>query len=138
DLHHGECAGATILKSLWDCFALFRKMIEPVTLRERYVPLTPVMLIREVFKQLTRQGTSGVSAISIPEIYMKRPYTAVNQKGKQVTKQRYVRIAAVVAIRLKEDEQADLDAVQTENVDDPATYKGAYLLISNRSLPDPH
>ncbi|MBU8711154.1 transposase [Brevibacillus parabrevis] len=110
--------------------ALFRKIIEPGTRRERYVPLTPVMLIREVFKELTRQATSGISSISIPGIYMKRPYITVNPKGKQVTKQRYVQVAAVVAMRLKEDELPESDSVQAELVE--ATYKGAYLLISNR------
>lgn len=112
--------------------ALFRKVIEPGTRRERYVPLTPVMLIREVFKELTRQAKSGLVSISIPGIYMKRPYTTVNRKGKQVTKQRYVLVAAVVAMRLKEDEQPGWDAVQAVHGEEPATYKGAYLLISNR------
>ncbi|WP_254611158.1 transposase [Paenibacillus sp. JMULE4] len=112
--------------------ALFRKVIEPGTRRERFVPLTPVMLIREVFKDLTRQATSGLSSISIPGIYMKRPYTTINRKGKQVTKQRFVPIAAVVAMRLKEDEQPDSNPVQTEEEESPATYRGAYLLISNR------
>ncbi|MFC3768600.1 transposase [Paenibacillus sp. GCM10012303] len=113
--------------------ALFRKIIEPGTRRERYVPLTPVMLIREVFKELTRQATSGLSSISIPGIYMKRSYITVNRKGKQVTKQRFVPVAAVVAMRLKEDELIkELDSIQAEQGEDPATYKGAYLLISNR------
>lgn len=112
--------------------ALFRKVIEPGTRRERFVPLTPVMLIREVFKDLTRQAASGLSSISIPDIYMKCPYTVINRKGRQVTKQRLVPIAAVVAIRLKEDEDPDSDFAQTEEVESPATYRGAYLLISNR------
>ncbi|WP_260982259.1 transposase [Paenibacillus sp. 32O-W] len=112
--------------------ALFRKVIEPGTRRERYVPLTPVMLIREVFKELTRQATSGLSSISIPGIYMKRPYITVNRSGKQVTKQRYVPVAAVVAMRLKEDELTEPDSIQAEQEEEPATYKGAYLLISNR------
>lgn len=112
--------------------ALFRKVIEPGTRRERYVPLNPIMLIREVFRELTRQATSGLCSISIPNIYMKRPYTVMNRKGRQVTKQRYVPIAAVVAIRLQEDEPSDSDVVQTEEGESPATYKGAYLLISNR------
>lgn len=79
--------------------ALFRKMLEPCTRRERYVRLTPILLIREVFKQLKCQKTSGLVSIAIPDIYMKQPYTVTNRKGKQVTKQRYVQIASVVAIR---------------------------------------
>ncbi|WP_019537633.1 transposase [Paenibacillus ginsengihumi] len=112
--------------------ALFRKVMEPGTRRERYVPLTPVMLIREVYKKLTRQTTSGLSSISIPDIYMKRSYTTVNRKGKQVTKHRYVPVAAVVAMRLKEDELTEPDSIQAQQEEALATYKGAYLLISNR------
>ncbi|AET57209.1 hypothetical protein ACWHAM_12590 [Paenibacillus terrae] len=51
-----------------------------------------------------------------------------NHKGKQVTKQRYVQIAAVAAVRLKEDAT---EPTQAED-EAPVTYRGAYLLISNR------
>src|SRR5690606_23610861 len=45
------------------------------------------------------------------------------------TKQRFMPIAAIVAQRLQEDKER----FPTENdLDDPATYKGAYLIISNR------
>jgi hypothetical protein len=113
--------------------ALFRKVIEPITLRERFVPLNPGMLISEVYPDLTHQASSGLVSIAIPQIYMKRPYQVINKKGKEVTKQRYVRIAAIVAMRLKEDEQpSDLDGIKNESDESPATYRGAYLLISNR------
>lgn len=113
--------------------ALFRKVIEPITHRERFVPLNPGMLIREVFKDLTRQASSGLVSIAVPQIYMKRPYQVTNKKGKEVTKQRYVRIAAIVAMRLKEDEQpSNLERIDNQLEELPATYKGAYLLISNR------
>jgi hypothetical protein len=112
--------------------ALFRKVIEGGTGRERFEPLTPVMLIREVFKALTHQAKSGLVSIAIPDIYMKRPCSVVNKKGKTVTKQQYVRIAAVVAMRLKEDEAPETDSTETETGEAPATFKGAYLLISNR------
>lgn len=113
--------------------ALFRKEIEPITLRERFVPLNPIMLIREVFKDLTRQASSGIVSIAIPNIYMKRPYQVTNRKGKEVTKQRYVRIAIIVAMRLKEDEKpTDSEATDSESAESPATYRGAYVLISNR------
>jgi hypothetical protein len=111
--------------------ALFRKVMEPGTNRERYVPLTPVMLIREVFGKLMRQAPSGLVAITIPGIYMKQPYTVTNRNGKRVVKQRFVPIAVVVATRLKEDAAADSETA-TANDEVPATYRGAYLLISNR------
>jgi hypothetical protein len=66
-----------------------------------------VFLESNQFDWVTCQKTSGLVSIAIPNIYMKQPYTVTNRKGKQVTKQRYVQIAAVAAMRsmrLKEDE----------------------------------
>jgi hypothetical protein len=111
--------------------ALFRKVMEPCTGRERYVPLSPVMLIREVFQSLVRQAPSGLVSIAISDIYMKQPYIVTTRKGKQVTKKRFVPVAAVVATRLKED-AADESEIAPTGDDDLATYKGAYLIISNR------
>lgn len=84
-----------------------------------------------VFIQLTSQASSGLVSIAIPDIYMKQPYFVTNKKGKQVKKQRYVKIATVVAMRLKEDEDPT-EEKSTEKEQPPATYKGANLLISNR------
>jgi hypothetical protein len=113
--------------------ALFRKVREPLTNRERFIPLTPAMLIREVFKELTNLAPSGLVSVAIPHIYMKRPYQVTNKKGKVVTKQRFVQIAAIAAIRLKEDEKlSGMEPVDNESDESPATYRGAYLLISNR------
>ncbi|WP_261304201.1 transposase [Paenibacillus andongensis] len=71
-----------------------------------------------------------MASIAIPDIYMKQPYTITNAKGKQVNKQKYVQIAAVMATHLKEDETSKIEL--NEDDETPATYKGAYLLISNR------
>jgi len=95
------------------------------------VPLTPVMLIREVFRDLTHQASSGLVSVAIPGIYMKQPYTVMNHRGKHFIKQRFVPVAAVVATRLKEDAAEDSETARTED-EATATYKGAYLLLSNR------
>lgn len=112
--------------------ALYQRVIEPGTRRERFVPITPIMLIKSVFKDLLKLGSSGLVCIAIPDIYMKLPHPTVNRKGKHVIKQKFIPVAAVVATRLKEDEEP----AATREIDDenntPATYKGAYLLISNR------
>lgn len=113
--------------------ALYRREIERVTGRERFVPVKPGQLIREVFLNLLRvsANTDGLCAISIPEIHMKLPFQVLGKRGKIVTKQKLVPIAAVVAMRLKEDiEKAENDIL--ENTEDAATYRGAYLIISNR------
>lgn len=94
--------------------ALYRRVIEPGTRRKRFVPITPVMLIKEVFKELLKLGTSGLVSMTIPNIYMKLPYTATNNKGKVVAKQRFTPIAAVVATRLKEDEETETVASATD------------------------
>lgn len=110
--------------------ALFRRVIEPGTRRERFVPVTPTILIKAVFKDLLKLGPSGLAGIAIPDIYMKLPCTVMGRNGKPVEKQRFVPVAAVVATRLKEDEEAD-SKPDDEN-ESPATYRGAYLIISNR------
>ncbi|MGG1632974.1 hypothetical protein [Paenibacillus sp. NRS-1760] len=52
------------------------------------------------------------------------------KKGQAISKDKRVPIAAVVTVRLKEDEES---SVGIEDYDySPATYKGAYLIISNR------
>ncbi|WP_240489077.1 transposase [Cohnella thermotolerans] len=111
--------------------ALFQRVIEPGTGRERFVPVTPIMLIKAVFKDLIKLGSSGLVGIAIPDIYMKLPYTVTNRNGKRVEKQRLVPIAAVVATRLKEDEETAHGKTDDDN-ESPATYRGAYLIISNR------
>ncbi|QUH27271.1 transposase [Serpentinicella alkaliphila] len=113
--------------------ALYRKEIENITGRERFIPVKPSMLIKEVFfKLLISSAKDKVSAISIPNIYIKLPYRLVGKQGKVVTKYRYTPIAkAVVATRLKEDTEMMKDEFE-KNKEVAATYRGAYLLISNR------
>mgnify|MGYP001388090595 FL=1 len=105
--------------------ALYRRVIEHG--RERFVPVSPRQLIKEAYKRLL--VGSALSAVALSDIYMKMPYETLGRKGQTVTKHRYVPIAAVAAIRLKEEEEA---VSEIDKNDDPATYKGAYLIISNR------
>ncbi len=109
--------------------ALYRKVNEPGR-RERYIPVSARQLIKEAYKSLMVKGTTGLTAISLADIYMKLPYPTTGRKGQPTVKQRLVPIAAVVAIRLKEDEETAAAAEDGE--DSLATYKGAYLIISNR------
>lgn len=106
--------------------ALYRKIQQPGR-RDRFVPVSPRQLIVESYKRLT--SGNGLSAVAIDGIYMKLPYETLGRKGQLVTKNRLVPIAAVAAIRMNEEE-TKADHASTE--EDPATYKGAYLLISNR------
>lgn len=114
--------------------ALYRKDIESWSGRERYVPISPLMLIKEVFSQLIAQGKSGIASVSVPNIYIKMPYETTNNKGKKVVKKRYMSIAVVVAIRLKEDEKEYEEKILSDDpaTEQPAKYRGAYLIISNR------
>nr|WP_311547877.1 transposase [Paenibacillus baekrokdamisoli] len=109
--------------------ALHRKITVPGR-RDRYVPVTARQLIQDTYKRLSTSSKKGIFAISVSDIYMKIPYLAEGRKGQLVTKQRFVPLAAVVAMRLKEDEES-VD-VKEDSPDEPATYKGAYLIISNR------
>lgn len=96
--------------------ALYRKITVPGR-RDRYVPVTARQLIQDAYKCLTTSG-KGLSAVAISDIYMKLPYPAEGRKGQPVMKQRFVPIAAVVAMRLKEDEE--IYEVREGAQDDPA------------------
>ena len=118
---------------------LFRRMVEPGTGRERFVPIRPKDLIREVYPRLMAQTHVDVASIACENIYMKMPQTTV-RRGEPCTKQKYTRIAAVVGKRMKpENDKATAEPNELLNPDDPVEtdevaveYKGAYLLISNR------
>lgn len=117
--------------------ALFRKETHPLTGRERFVPVNPRMLIQQVFPSLTQQGSSGLVGTSIPNMFMKMPVMVANRKGEQKKKQQYTAIGVVVAIRLKEDEELEQTQPEENDEDQPASYRGAYVLISNRvDVPD--
>lgn len=109
--------------------ALYRKVTEAGR-RDRYVPVSARQLIKEAYKSLLSQRTTGLTAIALPDIYMKIPYPTTGRKGQATTKDRLVPIAAIVAVRLKEEEESSVH--MEENEESPATYKGAYLIISNR------
>lgn len=109
--------------------ALFRQVKEPCR-PVRYVPVSARQLIKEAYKSLIAKRTSGLTAIALGDIYMKLPYPSTGRKGHPIVKHRYVPIAAVVAIRLKEDEETSV--MNEEGSDALATYKGAYLIMSNR------
>lgn len=119
---------------------LFRRMIEPGTGRERFVPLRPKDLIREVYPILMAQTNVDVASVACEGIYMKMPKASVNRRGEPCTKMKYTRIAAVVGKRIKsKDNKAATEPSELLNPNGPvetdevaAEYKGAYLLVSNR------
>ncbi|MCY0892590.1 MAG: transposase [Acidibacillus sp.] len=114
---------------------LFRRLIETGTGRVRFVPIQPKDLIHEVYPLLKTQTNVNVASVSCRDIYMQMPIEKLNRKGEIVTKMKYTPIAAVVGWRVKEESQT---TEQTgvlnpdESYEEPAEYKGAYLLISNR------
>lgn len=115
--------------------ALYKREIHPLTGQERFVPVNPAMLIKEAFPLLNQLGTVELAGISMPDMYMKMPYMVTNRKGEEKKKYRYTAIAAVVAMRLKEDEEGEQDLPEDNDEEKPATYRGAYVLISNRVGP---
>lgn len=119
---------------------LFRRMIEPGTGRERFVPIRPRDLIREVYPLLRTQGNVDVASVVCENIYIKMPKVSVNRRGEPCTKMKYTPVAAVVGKRMNsEDNKAATQPTELVNSHEPgeteelaAEYKGAYLLISNR------
>ncbi len=118
---------------------LFRRIIEPGTGRERFVPIRPRDLIREVYPMLMAQANVDVASVACQNIYLKMPKTSVNRRGEPCTKMKYTPIAAVVGRRMKSNDKSAADPNELVNPNEPvdtdevaAEYEGAYLLISNR------
>jgi hypothetical protein len=105
---------------------LFRKVYDPVLRKEHYIKLNPKQLLQEVYPKLRILGKGCV--LSIPDIYIKVPYQTLTRKGKPITRQQYLPIAAIASTFEK---KADEDILLPEE-ECPATFKDAYLLISNR------
>lgn len=111
--------------------ALYTLEIEAWSGRKRYIPVNTRMLIRRVYPQLLLQGTKGLVSMAIPNVYIKMPCETIGRKGRTVRKMRFVPISAVVALRLQES--VDDNTPEDDKTELPATYRGAYLLISNRA-----
>jgi hypothetical protein len=107
---------------------LWRKVYDPVLGKEVYTKLNPSYLLREVYPKLKfcRPG----QGLSLPDIYIKLPYETKTRKGKPITRQRY-ELIAVIAATYSEPATDDPGILSTEE-ETAATYKDAYLLISNR------
>ena len=106
---------------------LFRKIYDPVLGKEHYIKLNPKQLLREVYPRVRVLGRGSV--LSIPDIYIKVPYETLTRKGKPITRQRFLPIAAIAATYEKPAAESSVILPEEEC---PATFKDAYLLISNR------
>ena len=106
---------------------LFRKIYDHSLKKEKYVKLNPRELLREVYPKLRIMGNE--SWISITDIYIKIPDETVTKKGKPITRQQMVPIAAIAATYEKQASESDIFLPEAEL---PAIFKNAYLLISNR------
>lgn len=81
---------------------------------------------------MTYQSIIGNVLEAASHIYMKMLHFVMNSRGGQKKKYPYTAIAAVIAMRLKEDEEPEAIEPDDKNEDKPATYRCAYVLISNR------
>lgn len=106
---------------------LFQKVYDPVQQKEIYIKLNPKQLLREVYPRVRVLGRESV--LSIPDIYIRLPYETLTKKGKPITRQRLVPIAAIAATYEK---QATEGSVILPEEEIPAVFKDTYLLISNR------
>lgn len=102
---------------------LFRKTYDHRLGKKIFVKLNPQTLLREAYPKLRKDG----SAMSIADIYIKIPYETVTKKEKPITRQEMVPVAAIAATYTKQ--ASDIFLPEAES---PATFKDAYLLLSNR------
>ncbi|QQE79706.1 transposase [Alicyclobacillus sp. SO9] len=119
---------------------LFRRMVEPGTGRERFVPIRPKALIQEVYPLLMAQTHMDVASVACENIFIKMPVASVNRRGEPCTKMKYEQVAIVVGKRMKtEENETTTKPTELKNPNAPVEtndiaveYKGEYLLISNR------
>jgi len=107
---------------------LYRRIENPWS-RKKYAKVSPAELLKEVYPKIKTTGKNGF--VSIPEIYIKLPYTVYNKKGESVNTYRYVPIAAVAGSIDKSACSNEKQEVLPED-DEAAKFQNAYLLISNR------
>jgi len=74
---------------------LFRKIYDPVLGKERFVKLNAKQLLQEIYPKIRVIGKNSV--LSIPDIYIKMPYETLTSKGKPITRQRFLLVAAIGA-----------------------------------------
>jgi hypothetical protein len=117
---------------------LFRRIVEPATGRERFVPVQPRDLIRLAYPKLMVQTGVEVASAACADIFLKMPTPTTNRKGETVVKMKYTRVAAVVGKRVRGNDVATEQAAPSESSagespdEQVAEFKGAYLLLSNR------
>jgi len=92
-----------------------------------YKKINPKVLLAMCYEKLSKIGKDGI--IVIPDIYIKRPYNTFTKRRKPTRKFHFVPIAAVASTYKKAVEPVD-GLIQEE--DETATYRDAFLLISNR------
>ncbi len=108
---------------------LFRKIYDPVLGKERFVKLNAKQLLQEIYPKIRVIGKNSV--LSIPDIYIKVPYETLTRKGKPITRQRFLLVAAIGATY--EEQVDEKTVVLPEEEYQVATFKGTYLLLSNRA-----
>jgi len=106
---------------------LFRKIYDPALKKETFVKLNPAYLLREVYPKIRVLGRKHI--LSIPNIYIKLPYEDITRKGKPITRHRFTPVAAIAATYSKQAGDSS-DLLPEEEA--AATFRDAYLIISNR------
>ncbi|WP_197937228.1 hypothetical protein [Paenibacillus sp. GSMTC-2017] len=86
------------------CNTVLYRKITSSGRRDRY---SARQLVKEAHTSPVSQPDSALAAIGLQDIYMKLPYPATERNGQATTEYRLVPIAAVVATRLKEDEESN-------------------------------
>jgi len=95
--------------------------------RETFEKLNPAYLLRGVYPILKALGRKHV--LSIPNIYIKLPYEDITRKGKPIIRHRFTPVAAIAATYSKQEDDSSNLLPEEEAA---ATFRDAYLIISNR------
>jgi len=102
--------------------------------RPRYVRIAAQDLIRKYYHHLLpASSSSGVMSFALNGLYLKVSEPVPGAKGRKKNRSAYKAVGAVLAMRLTEDEKEHRKDSVSSDTDPAASYKGAYLLVSNRA-----
>jgi len=106
----------------------------PGRAKPRYIRVTATEIIRQYFYQLLPGMSKGLVAVAVNGLYLKVSEPKPNAKGRNKNRTAYKAVGGVVALRFTEDEtEENKRESASPDVEPVATYKGAYLLVSNRT-----
>jgi len=105
------------------------------TVKPCYIRVTATELLQKVYQSLLAGDNKGIVFLPINDLYLKSSVPNLNARGKRKNHSVYKPIGAIAVINLTEDLTEENRAISQspDETNATAVYKGAYLLVTNRT-----